>query len=44
MEMIWSGCCHRPDGVGDKPIFTEQPNALVVSAIDGRKPGKALDF
>jgi 2-polyprenyl-3-methyl-5-hydroxy-6-metoxy-1,4-benzoquinol methylase len=53
MEMIWSGCYHRPDGVGlfwskifggDKPIFTEQPNALLVSAIQGRKPGRALDF
>ena len=53
MEMIWSGCYHRPDGVGlfwskifagDAPIFTEQPNALLVSAIQGRKPGRALDF
>jgi 2-polyprenyl-3-methyl-5-hydroxy-6-metoxy-1,4-benzoquinol methylase len=53
MEMIWSGCYHRPDGVGlfwskifagDTPIFTEQPNALLVSAIQGRKPGRALDF
>jgi 2-polyprenyl-3-methyl-5-hydroxy-6-metoxy-1,4-benzoquinol methylase len=53
MEMIWSGCYHRRDGVGifwskifggDKPIFTEQPNALLVSAIQGRKPGRALDF
>jgi|SRR5580704_9331088 2-polyprenyl-3-methyl-5-hydroxy-6-metoxy-1,4-benzoquinol methylase len=53
MEMIWSGCYHRPDGVGlfwskifggDKPIFSEQPNALLVSAIQGRKPGRALDF
>jgi 2-polyprenyl-3-methyl-5-hydroxy-6-metoxy-1,4-benzoquinol methylase len=53
MEMIWSGCYHRRDGVGlfwskifagDKPIFTEQPNALLVSAIQVRKPGRALDF
>jgi 2-polyprenyl-3-methyl-5-hydroxy-6-metoxy-1,4-benzoquinol methylase len=53
MEAIWWGCYHRPDGVGpfwskifggNKPIFTEQPNALVVSAVEGRKPGKALDF
>jgi 2-polyprenyl-3-methyl-5-hydroxy-6-metoxy-1,4-benzoquinol methylase len=53
MDMIWSGCYHRPDGVGpfwskifagDKPIFTEQPNALLVSAIQGRKSGRALDF
>jgi predicted O-methyltransferase YrrM len=53
MELIWWGCYHRPDGVGpfwskifggDKPIFTEQPNALLVSAIQGRKPGRALDF
>jgi predicted O-methyltransferase YrrM len=29
---------------GDKPIFTEQPNALLVTAIQGRKPGRALDF
>jgi 2-polyprenyl-3-methyl-5-hydroxy-6-metoxy-1,4-benzoquinol methylase len=53
MELIWSGCYHRPDGVGlfwnkifggNKPIFTEQPNALLVSAIQGLKPGRALDF
>ena len=53
MELIWSGCYHRPDGVGvfwskifggNKPIFTEQPNALLVSAIHGLKPGRALDF
>jgi 2-polyprenyl-3-methyl-5-hydroxy-6-metoxy-1,4-benzoquinol methylase len=53
MEMIWWGCYHRPDGVGpfwskifggDHPIFSEQPTALVVSAIEGRKPGRALDF
>jgi 2-polyprenyl-3-methyl-5-hydroxy-6-metoxy-1,4-benzoquinol methylase len=53
MDLIWSGCYHRPDGVGpfwskifggDRPIFTEQPNALLVSAIEGRKPGRALDF
>jgi 2-polyprenyl-3-methyl-5-hydroxy-6-metoxy-1,4-benzoquinol methylase len=53
MELIWSGCYHRPDGVGvfwskifggDKPIFTEQPNAVLVSAIQGLKPGRALDF
>src|SRR5580658_5345379 len=53
MEIIWTGCYNRPDGVGlfwskifggDKPIFTEQPNALLVSAIQGRKPGRALDF
>jgi len=53
MEAIWEGCYHRPDGVGpfwskifggDHPIFTEQPNALLVSAVSGRKPGRALDF
>ena len=53
MDLIWWGCYHRPDGVGafwskifggDHPIFTEQPNALLVSAIQGRKPGRALDF
>src|ERR1035438_3431008 len=53
MEMIWTGCYHRPDGAGlfwskifggDKPIFTEQPNALLIGAIQGRKPGRALDF
>src|SRR5215471_13545711 len=53
MEMIWWGCYHRADGVGpfwskifggNKPIFSEQPNALVVSAVAGRKPGKAVDF
>src|SRR5215472_8382795 len=46
MEAIWEGCYHRPDGVGpfwskifggDHPIFTEQPNALLVSAVSGRK-------
>jgi 2-polyprenyl-3-methyl-5-hydroxy-6-metoxy-1,4-benzoquinol methylase len=53
MELIWSGCYHRPDGVGvfwskifggAKPIFTEQPNAFLVSAIRDLKPGRALDF
>jgi len=53
MEMIWSGCYHRPDGVGvfwskifggNQPIFSEQPNGLLVSAIQDRKPGRALDF
>lgn len=53
MELIWWGCYHRPDGVGpfwskifggDHPIFTEQPNALLAGAIQGRKPGRALDF
>src|SRR5579871_2179942 len=53
MEAIWEGCYHRPDGVGpfwskifggNHPIFTEQPNALLVSAVQDRKPGRALDF
>ena len=43
----------RPDGAkvlwnkvygGRNPIFVETPNALLASAILGRKPGKALDF
>jgi 2-polyprenyl-3-methyl-5-hydroxy-6-metoxy-1,4-benzoquinol methylase len=53
MDMIWWGCYHRPDGVGlfwskifggDHPIFTEQPNALLVSVVQFRKLGRALDF
>jgi predicted O-methyltransferase YrrM len=53
MDVVWSGCYHRPDGVGlfwskifggDKPIFTEQPTGLLVSAIEGHKAGRALDF
>lgn len=43
----------RPDGAkvlwnkvysGRDPIFVQTPNALVAAAIEGRKPGKALDF
>ena len=43
----------RPDGAkvlwnkvygGHDPIFVQTPNALLASAIEGRKPGKALDF
>jgi SAM-dependent methyltransferase len=43
----------RPEGAkvlwnkvygGHDPIFVETPNALLASAIEGRKPGKALDF
>jgi len=43
----------RPDGAkvlwnkvygGHDPIFLQTPNALLASAIEGRKPGKALDF
>jgi SAM-dependent methyltransferase len=29
---------------GRDPIFIQTPNALLASAIEGRKPGKALDF
>jgi SAM-dependent methyltransferase len=29
---------------GHDPIFIQTPNALLASAIEGRKPGKALDF
>ena len=43
----------RPDGAkvlwnkvygGHEPIFIQTPNALLASAIEGRKPGRALDF
>jgi SAM-dependent methyltransferase len=43
----------RPDGAkvlwnkvygGHDPIFVQTPNALLASAIEGRKPGRALDF
>lgn len=43
----------RPDGAkvlwnkvygGRDPIFSQTPNVLLASAIEGRKPGKALDF
>jgi SAM-dependent methyltransferase len=43
----------RPEGAkvlwnkvygGHDPIFVQTPNALLAGAIEGRKPGKALDF
>ncbi|MBX9773106.1 MAG: methyltransferase domain-containing protein [Xanthobacteraceae bacterium] len=43
----------RPDGwrimsnsiyKSDKPGYATQPNALLVSAVEGRKPGRALDI
>jgi len=43
----------RPDGVkvlwnkiygGHDPIFVQTPNALLVSAVAGRQPGRALDI
>ena len=43
----------RPDGAkvlwnkvygGHDPIFIQTPNALLASAIESRKPGRALDF
>jgi len=53
MERVGNLAFTRPDGAkvlwnkvyaGHDPIFLQTPNALLASAIQGRKPGKALDF
>jgi Tellurite resistance protein TehB len=53
MERLGHLAFTRPDGArvlwnkvygGHDPIFVETPNALLAGAIDGHKPGKALDF
>jgi len=53
MERLGHLAFTRPDGAkilwnkvygGRDPIFIQTPNALVASAIEGRKPGKALDI
>jgi SAM-dependent methyltransferase len=53
MERLGNLAFTRPDGAkvlwnkvygGRDPIFIQTPNALLASAIEGRKPGKALDF
>jgi SAM-dependent methyltransferase len=53
MERLGHLAFVRPDGAkvlwnkiyaGRDPIFIGTPNALLASAIEGRKPGKALDF
>lgn len=52
MSIVWKLVFRRPDGVkllwnkvyaGDKPIFNEQPTALLVEAVQSRIPGAALD-
>ncbi|MGH9613073.1 MAG: class I SAM-dependent methyltransferase [Bryobacteraceae bacterium] len=53
MKVIWRLLWNTPEGVqifwdkvygGDSPIYIEKPTALLVNAVAGRKPGKALDF
>jgi SAM-dependent methyltransferase len=53
MERLGHLAFTRPDGAkvlwnkvygGRDPIFVQTPNALLASAIQDRKPGKALDF
>jgi SAM-dependent methyltransferase len=53
MERLGQLAFTRPDGAkilwnkvygGYDPIFIQTPNALVANAIEGRKPGKALDI
>lgn len=53
MERLGHLAFVRPDGAkvlwnkvygGHDPIFTEAPNALLAAAIEGRKPGRALDI
>ncbi len=52
MNLIWKFLWGRPEGVklfwnkvytARKSIFAERPNALLVDAVEGRKPDKALD-
>jgi 2-polyprenyl-3-methyl-5-hydroxy-6-metoxy-1,4-benzoquinol methylase len=39
VELLWDKVY-----AGKNPIFIQSPSALVMSAIEGRKPGKALDI
>ena len=39
VEVLWDKVFE-----GNNPIFIQTPSALLISAIDGRKPGKALDI
>lgn len=39
VELLWDKVY-----AGNNPIFIQSPSALVMSAIEGRKPGKALDI
>jgi 2-polyprenyl-3-methyl-5-hydroxy-6-metoxy-1,4-benzoquinol methylase len=52
MSLVWKQVFRRPEGVkllwnkvyaGDKPIFSEQPTALLVQAVQSRSPAAALD-
>ena len=38
VELLWNKVY-----AGNNPIFLQTPTALVVSAVEGRRPGKALD-
>jgi 2-polyprenyl-3-methyl-5-hydroxy-6-metoxy-1,4-benzoquinol methylase len=38
VELLWDKVY-----AGDNPIFIQSPSAIVMHAIEGRKPGKALD-
>jgi len=39
-----SNCSGDKVYAGNAPIFIESPSAVLMSAIEGRKPGKALDI
>ena len=39
VELLWDKVY-----AGNDPIFIQSPSAVVMSAIEGRKPGKALDI
>jgi predicted O-methyltransferase YrrM len=52
MAVVSKLAFREPEGVkllwnkvyaGDKPIFTEEPNALLVQTVQSRPPGRALD-
>jgi SAM-dependent methyltransferase len=39
VEVLWDKVY-----AGDNPIFLQTPSAVVIGAVEGRKPGKALDI
>jgi SAM-dependent methyltransferase len=52
MSVVWKFVFRRPEGVkllwnkvyaGDKPIFSQEPTALLVQAVQSRPPATALD-
>lgn len=52
MAVVWKLAFWEPEGVkllwnkvyaGDKPIFSQEPNALLVQTVQSRPPGRAVD-